>query len=351
MGQVTRNDEASTSDSFSDNFNPTHPLHPSIATCPSPGAISNLCSATLGAGALSLPYAFSLTGLIPGVLLLLLSGYLTIISIDAIILSCVDTKLYKYEDVAVRLTGRSAGRALEASLLVFCFGTAVAYIVALGDILDQFVRSVLESGSDGKGGELAAIYSRERAMVLFWVLIMFPLSLQRKMEGLERFSSLGVFSIIFLVLAAVIHSAEHGVILGKNSNGQNQETTNTIDIGTMLWPNSVLDVIQAFPIIIFAFSCQVNVCAIFEELSPRDADCIRDTVAIKERMMQRITRTGIALCITLYLAIGIFGYLDFAHETVSRYCHCVIVAELTSSSLRPPHVDSSIIFSKTTIFR
>ena len=311
------NDEASTSDSFSDNFNPTLPRHPSIATCPAPGAISNLCSATLGAGALSLPYAFSLTGLIPGVLLLLLSGYLTVLSIDVIISSCVNTKLYKYEDVAVRLTGRSAGRALEASLLVFCFGTAVAYIVALGDILDQFVRSAIESAGDKKDEGSTSIYSRERAMILFWVLVMFPLSLQRHMEGLERFSSLGVLSIIFLVLASVIHSIEHGVILGKNSNDQNQETTTETDIRTMLWPNSFWDVIQAFPIIIFAFSCQVNVCAIFEELNLRDGDSIHDAVAIKERMMKRITRFGITLCITLYFAIGIFGYLDFSHETVS----------------------------------
>ena len=33
------------------------------------GSISNLCSATLGAGALSLPYAISLTGIVLGTLL------------------------------------------------------------------------------------------------------------------------------------------------------------------------------------------------------------------------------------------------------------------------------------------
>ena len=42
------------------------------------GSISNLCSATLGAGALSLPFAISLTGIIFGVLLLIFSAYLTV---------------------------------------------------------------------------------------------------------------------------------------------------------------------------------------------------------------------------------------------------------------------------------
>ena len=89
-----------------------------------PGAISNLCSATLGAGALSLPFAISLTGIVVGVLLLIFSAYLTIISVDVIIDACVRTQLFKYEDVAERLVGRRVGRVLEASLLIFCFGVS-----------------------------------------------------------------------------------------------------------------------------------------------------------------------------------------------------------------------------------
>jgi amino acid permease len=303
-------------DDFSSDDSTVNRIHRPKAACPSPGSISNLCSATLGAGALSLPYAFSLTGLIPGVALLLLSGYLTILSIDVIISSCVKTKLYKYEDVAVRLAGRSAGRALEASLLIFCFGTAVAYIVAMGDILDMGVRSVMHVAGGEEGAGLTSIYSREKVMCLFWLLLLFPLSLQRNMEGLERFSSLGVMSIIFLVVAAVIHSIKHGEILGKTDSDA-EETM--VDIHTMLWPDSFWGIVQAFPIIIFAFSCQVNVCAIFEELHPGDGFGIQASTAIKEKMMRRITRSGITLCITLYIAIGTFGYLDFAHETVSAF--------------------------------
>lgn len=242
--------------------------------------------------------------------LLLLSGHLTILSIDVIISSCVHTNLFKYEDVAVSLAGRSAGRALEASLLVFCFGTAVAYIVAIGDIMDQFARSVFRSSGDDD--RMMSIYSRERVMISFWLLVMFPLSLQRHMEGLERFSSLGVLSIIFLVLAVVIHSIKHGELLSNGKTGLDDNTAKHLDIRTMLWPDSFWDIVQAFPIVIFAFSCQVNVCAIFEELRPGDA------ISIKKRVMKKITRFGITLCITLYLAIGIFGYLDFSEETVSR---------------------------------
>jgi hypothetical protein len=90
-----------------------------------PGSVSNLCSATLGAGALSLPFAISLTGIALGVILLIFSAILTIYSIDVIIDACARTRLFKYEHVSRRLVGRSASRMLEASILIFCFGVRV----------------------------------------------------------------------------------------------------------------------------------------------------------------------------------------------------------------------------------
>ncbi|KAL3826509.1 hypothetical protein ACHAXA_004346 [Cyclostephanos tholiformis] len=96
-----------------------------------PGPISNLCSATLGAGALSLPFAISLTGIALGVVLLIFSAVLTIYSIDVIIDACARTRLFKYEHVSQRLVGQSATRLLEASILIFCFGVSAPDSVAV----------------------------------------------------------------------------------------------------------------------------------------------------------------------------------------------------------------------------
>jgi len=176
-----------------------------------------------------------------------------------------------------------------------------------------------DGSGDSTGWSLTSMYSRERIMILFWALVMFPLSLQRHVEALERFSSLGVLSIIFLVIAAVIHSLSHSDVIGHIDKSQHQ--TNPIDISAMLWPESFWDIIQAFPIIIFAFSCQVNVCAIFEELSPTDAT---NELKSKQRIMAGITRKGVLLCVTLYICIGLFGFLDFANATddniLNNYC-------------------------------
>ncbi|KAK1744681.1 transmembrane amino acid transporter protein [Skeletonema marinoi] len=295
----------------------------------SPGSISNLCSATLGAGALSLPYAISMTGIIFGVMFLLLSAYLTIISINIIIEACVVTQQFKFEDVSKRLVGPHMSIALEASLLVFCFGTAVAYIVAVGDILDQGLHSITFLWEPDS--KFVSIYSRERVMILFWTVMLLPLSLQTKLKRLEKFSSLGVLSIIFLVIAAVIHSIIHGDVIGSGANSQ-EEAATSAEVNSLLWPKSFVSMLQAFPIIIFAFSCQVNVCQIYEELKP--ASSITDTsddvpnvmtlLKLKQQMMTTITRNGILLCTILYLLIGVFGFLDFTKTTTDdiliNYC-------------------------------
>lgn len=291
----------------------------------SPGSISNLCSATLGAGALSLPYAMSLTGIVFGVLLLLLSAYLTILSINIIIEACVVTQQFKFEDISKRLAGPSMALALEASLLVFCFGTAVAYIVAVGDILDQGLRSITFLWEPGS--KFVSMYSKERVMILFWTVMLLPLSLQTKLKRLEKFSSLGVLSIIFLVISAVIHSVIHGDVIGCGAN----DSPSPVEVKSLLWPKSFVSMLQAFPIIIFAFSCQVNVCQIYEELKPatsrtRDTSVVSNVtfLKLKQQKMEHITRNGIILCSSLYLLIGVFGFLDFTETTTDdiliNYC-------------------------------
>jgi len=277
----------------------------------SPGSISNLCSATLGAGALSLPFAMRLTGTVVGVILLLFSAYLTVVSINIIIEACRRTKLFKYEDVSVTLAGKPAARVLELSLLLFCFGTAVAYISAIGDILDKGVRStsLLETNT-----AFLQVYSRRRVMVFFWTVVMFPLSLQRRVESLERFSSIGVLSIVFLVLSVAVHSISNRDAWARNV------VTQELDYASMVWPNSLGDVLKAFPMIIFAFSCQVNVCAIYEELSSPDIERVAAAptsdrvLRLKETMMSEITKAGVLLCMVLYICIGMFGYLEFSFD-------------------------------------
>lgn len=234
------------------------------------GPIANLCSATLGAGVLSIPYCLYQSGLIVGVILLILSACSTILSIDWIVEAARKHSAATYEELIGKALGNRARRMAEVSILLFCEGVCVAYLIAVGDILSMLV-----------GDQY-----RKLAIILVWSLTMLPLSLLRTMESLQWASSIGIISIGLLVVAALQHAIQN--------HGQRE-----MQLSSILWPaDGLTSVLRALPMIIFAFSCQVNVCAIYTELPTKSS-------------MKWVTRGAVAICSFLYLSIASICLLDF----------------------------------------
>ncbi|KAI9988148.1 hypothetical protein PInf_024413 [Phytophthora infestans] len=188
------NDDDLLSDAF--------PYHQSIT--PSKGSIRgsvfNLAGATLGAGALSLPYAVAVSGLGFAVAQLVLAAVLTVYTIRLLIRAEDITKLKSYEDLAMYCFGTKMTVFVEVNILVFCFGISVAYLLGY------------------------------------------------------RFES---------------------------------------------WPNFMLSV----PIVMFAFTCQVNVFSIYTELQ---RPCIR--------RMNKVVDRATLISFLIYLSIGVVAYLAFGPQ-------------------------------------
>jgi len=151
------------------------------------GSIANLCSATLGAGILALPFAFYQAGLICGTILLLASAWATSTSIGLLVESCDRYKLSTYERIVERGLGYKFRIVVEVSILIFCCGTAVGYVIAVGDIIERVIPFMTP-------GQLRIAKSS------VWSFAMLPLSCLRRMKSLECASSVGIISIITLSL-------------------------------------------------------------------------------------------------------------------------------------------------------
>lgn len=245
------------------------------------GSVANLCSATLGAGVLALPLALYQAGFVCGLLLLSATACITIYSIDLLVNSCDYYQLYSYEGLASRVLGRRARSSVEVCMLVFCGGTAVGYLMAVGDICEHVV-------------------NRTVAMIAVWCVILVPLSLLPTMASLQGVSGVGVSAIGTLVFGATIHY----------STDAGDHHTHVTDV---LWPaNGMVSVLTACPVVLFAFSCQVNVCAIFDELDVDDGE------QTKQQVMKRVTRTAVAICAGLYLAVSMVVVADFGNTTTSN---------------------------------
>jgi amino acid permease len=306
------------------------------------GSIANLCSATLGAGVLALPYAFLSAGLVVGFILLLLSALATSLSIQILVKACAHYQIGTYEALVEHTCGKNLRTVTEVSIILFSGGCAVAYVIAVGDILEQ--------------SHMLLWNSRGYSMTLAWFLAMLPLSLLREMKSLQFASAVGIASIGTLVFAAFVHwmqdletpmddfrnstnatlSFQDASISTRTLHATGNAASNPMDF---LWPrHGIMSVVTACPIILFAFSCQVNVCAIYSELpdricpdsdddmdidnddhtnTPNSINGISSSVRInaaKEVFMRHVTWTAVGICSLLYGSISLIALSDLGSK-------------------------------------
>jgi amino acid permease len=160
------------------------------------GSVFNLCSATLGAGCLSLPYALTCAGIGLGIGMLAIGAAATIFSIHLLVLVRTRTGLSTYESVSKAVFGSTVGNLVECCIILFCFGTAVCILVyvliccclvtvrsqvAYCKTLRDFISPVLSLTT-------TRITDRE-AICIVWLVLLLPLSLIKSVNAL-RFSSL-----------------------------------------------------------------------------------------------------------------------------------------------------------------
>lgn len=276
------------------------------------GAVANLCSATLGAGILALPFAMYQSGLIFGVLLLLVGGWATATSISLLVEACDTFCASTYEAVVEKLLGRTWRQVVEISILVFCSGTTVAYVIAVGDILERV--------EDVTG------HQKQLAMCVVWALAMLPLSCLRRMQSLQCASSVGIISIATLVLAAAVH------LFMPSDDPKDDAIFDKERMESFLWPNKgTISVLQACPIFFFAFSCQVNVAQIYDELPGPPSGSYQSESRIKT--MKWVTYAAVTMCALLYASISFLAILDFGGDVKPNVLSCYSLSGRESALL------------------
>jgi sodium-coupled neutral amino acid transporter 11 len=162
------------------------------------GACSNLVNSVVGAGIIGIPYALKETGLVAGVLLLVLVSYFTNKTLRMLVelasfhpqLRSID--VLSFEDLMSLPFGTAGGNFILASMLLVAYGSMVAYLLIIKDT----VPIIMGVGNDpGEGGFM----EREFVMMVTSLVIIVPLSMQRDMSSLAFTSALSCLADIVLV--------------------------------------------------------------------------------------------------------------------------------------------------------
>ncbi|ONK70392.1 uncharacterized protein A4U43_C05F33240 [Asparagus officinalis] len=259
-----------------------------------PGAVFNLATSVIGAGIMALPAAMKVLGIGFGFVSIILMGILSEISIEILVRFSVLCKSTSYGEVVQSALGRPMRLLSEICIIINNAGVLVVYLIIIGDVM---------SGSLKHTGVFDQLFGNgvwdHRKMVILIVLIIFlaPLCALEKIDSLSLSSAASVaLAVVFVVVSCIVASI-------KLAEGTIEKPRFGPDLGSK---STILDLLVVIPIMTNAYVCHFNVQPIYNELDGRSP-----------QKMNRVGRITTVLCVVIYAATAISGYLLFGDDTES----------------------------------
>ncbi|KAK7201929.1 amino acid permease 3 [Novymonas esmeraldas] len=253
------------------------------------GVVSNcfsLGSVTLGGGIISMPSSFAMSGIIMSVIYLVVIMTVTVYTMTLLGYAMKATGCKTFEDLALVLFGRGWDYFVGFVLWLSCFGTAVAYISAVGSLITP----ILEN-APGTPAYLKTTAGNRCITSLIWLVFMVPVIIPKRINSIRYVSAVGVTMVLYFVLTIIIHSSTNGMKKGMRDDMKYFTTGN--------------QAVYGLSIFIFSFLCQAVTGSVYFEGRPKPS--------IKQLTIA--SAISMSVCMVLYILAGVFGYFDFAGKT------------------------------------
>ncbi|KAJ4798956.1 Amino acid transporter-like protein [Rhynchospora pubera] len=259
-----------------------------------PGAVFNLATSIIGAGIMALPATMKVLGMGVGLISIVIMGILSEISIELLVRFSVYCKSTSYGHLVQSALNRPFGIVSEICIIINNAGILVVYLIIIGDVM---------SGSPKHEGVLDQFFGsglwENRKLVIFIVLVVFlaPLCALEKIDSLSLTSAASVIlAVIFVVVSCIIAFVK--LLMGKIKAPRMGP-----DFGSTA---ALLDLLVVIPIMTNAYVCHFNVQPIYNELKEKTP-----------KKMYRVGRITTVLCVAVYAATAVSGYLLFGDDTES----------------------------------
>jgi len=246
----------------------------------------NLLATIVGGSVLSLPTVFQKCGVAFSTVAMLLSAYMSYVSLTMLCYCGRRGGGSSYGEVVRSAFGPRMEEGMTCLLFVFLMFIVVAYMLLIRDIWTPLV--LRNNVSRGKGGEV----EEEGNLVLLAIVgLLLPLLFQRSLHALRYNCYIGFASIFLLCIALW-----RGGVEKRNAPDYANHQDASLTIEFLKMP-SVQDALFSFPIVIGLFICHFNVIAVQNAL-------VRPTRA----RMQQLLRNSIGASFLLMHAFGLGGY-------------------------------------------
>eukprot|EP00752_Nemacystus_decipiens_P011549 g10255.t1 len=246
-------------------------------------AMFNLLATIVGGGVLSLPYAFRLTGVLTGIVLMALAAVAGDFSLYMLCSCARRTGQITYVEVAQAAFGKPGSFVTTSVLMVMTIFVMIAYMVLVRDIWTGIASSVVGHALDAE----------QSNHVLFVALAaVFPACLAKDLHALRHFCYVGFFSAMVLTAAIAYRSV------------QANNLDPTAKLALKLNADSWGDIFEAFPILCLSFLCHFNILSVHSQF-------VNPT---RERLKGLLHGT-MGLTAGLYIVLALCGYLYAFQDT------------------------------------
>ncbi|XP_064101881.1 putative sodium-coupled neutral amino acid transporter 10 isoform X2 [Macrobrachium nipponense] len=245
--------------------------------------VLNMANSIVGVSILSMPFCFRESGLLLGVILVLVTGFITKKTCMFLIRSAIMARRRSYEFLAFHVFGVSGKLFVEMCMILFLFGICISFYVVMGDLAPAIVARFMSVENSSS--------LRYTLLIGIAVLVILPLCLLRNLDNLASMSAFSIMFYFILVVVVFWHA------FPKLWDGT------WIHIAELWRPAGAL---QILPILSLALACQSNVFEIYDSVPDPDVP-----------KMRFVVNHAVNLCSALYISVGFLGYVAFVDKDIS----------------------------------
>eukprot|EP00742_Colponemidia_sp_Colp-10_P003609 GILJ01003841.1.p1 GENE.GILJ01003841.1~~GILJ01003841.1.p1 ORF type:complete len:494 (-),score=72.91 GILJ01003841.1:162-1643(-) len=268
-------------------------------------SVFNLVSTILGGGVLALPSAFSNSGMLLGVFLVLTMAIVTAYSIHLLVLSARRMEAKSYEELSVRTFGPNGASVVAVLLLFLLFMASIAYVMLMEENISPVLKYLFDWTEYPLGNGFKAI------VMAVCVLTVFPVTMLRSMTSLRFTSAISLVAVTFLALAIVIRAVQHMV---GDDTWIPVVQPEAADAGSWSWIYLHQGTLNSVSVMSVSFLCHFNVLPVHNDLKNNGTTSRRPFNA----RMKLVNYSTIFLVSILYIIVAVFGYATFGTTTAAN---------------------------------
>lgn len=254
-------------------------------------AFMNMANSILGAGIIGQPFAFRNSGLVGGIVVMVLLTVLIDWTLRLIVTNAQMAQTKSYQDTVHACFGRWGRILLLATISSFAYGGCMAFCVIIGDTIPHVLKLVIpRSVTNPETSVIGWLFGRNVIICVFTACISYPLSLNRDISKLAKASGFALFGMLIIVVVTVVRGPFVDASL-KAPLTRAQWTVN-------------LNIFQGISVISFALVCHHNTIFIY--------NLMRNATTAK---FAKLTHWACAVSMFFCLLMGVSGLLNFGANT------------------------------------